>query len=65
MDLLCQDWYVHIQPWQRPKRPAGPTFASHINRGSVVDPGTSQGTSHLTHTVTLFGSEVSGIDLGM
>lgn len=36
----------------------GLTLAFPINRGSVVDPGTRQGMSHLTPTVTPFGSEV-------
>lgn len=58
MDLLCQGWCVCIQPWQRPKRSAGLTLAFHINRGSVVGPGTRQSMSHLTQTVTLSGSEV-------
>lgn len=39
-------------------RSAGLTLAFHINRGSVVDPGTRQGMSHLFQTVTPFGSEV-------
>lgn len=39
-------------------RSAGLTLAFHINRGSVVDPGTRHGMSHLIQTVTPFGSEV-------
>lgn len=54
MDLLCQGRCVCIQP----KRSAGLTFASQINRSSVVHPGTRRGMSHLTQTVTLFGGEV-------
>ena len=66
MNLLCQGWGVCIQLWQRPERSAGLTFASHINRGSVVGPGMRQSMSHLTPPVTLFLVVKSYcIDLGM
>lgn len=62
--MLYQGFCVHIQSWQRPQRSAGLTLAFLINRGSVVDPGTRQGMSHLTQTVTLFSSEVKLHRLG-
>lgn len=57
MHLLCQGWCACIQPWQTP-RSAELTLAFHVNRGSVADPGTRQGMSCLTQTVTLLGNEV-------